>query len=173
MQKNAMNATFCRLPIECSRMIEIGSSAGGGIARQYSTCGIANFRAQTREPERDAERDPDDDRDREAEQDPLEARDDVRAELREEPQVLELDEDRRRRRELRLSRCARPELPRRARIASGHRDLGARSCSASVRRAAHAAAGRCDGCQRSTRRSSAVNAKWIAMPRKPVAIASA
>ncbi len=34
MQKNAMNETFCRLPIEWSRTIEIGSSAGGGIARQ-------------------------------------------------------------------------------------------------------------------------------------------
>ena len=44
MQKNAMNEIFCRLPIECSRMIEIGSSAGGGIARQYSICGIAALR---------------------------------------------------------------------------------------------------------------------------------
>jgi hypothetical protein len=40
-QKNAMKATFCRFWIEWSRMIEIGSSAGGGIARQYSMCGVA------------------------------------------------------------------------------------------------------------------------------------
>ena len=49
-QKNAMNETFCRLPIECSRTIEIGSSAGGGIARQYSMCGIASMRAQRERP---------------------------------------------------------------------------------------------------------------------------
>src|SRR4051812_29150347 len=46
MQKNAMNAIFWRLPIEWTRRIEIGSSAGGGIARQYSMCGIAHSRAQ-------------------------------------------------------------------------------------------------------------------------------
>ena len=49
-QKNAMNATFCRLPIECTRMIEIGSSAGGGIARQNSICGIVHSRAQRDSP---------------------------------------------------------------------------------------------------------------------------
>ena len=48
-QKNAMKATFCTLPIECSRMIEIGSSAGGGIARQYSMCGIASDAVPSRE----------------------------------------------------------------------------------------------------------------------------
>ena len=47
MQKNAMNETFCRFPIEWSRSTEIGRSAGGGIARQYSMCGIANFRAHS------------------------------------------------------------------------------------------------------------------------------
>ena len=35
-QKKAINVTFWRFPIECSRMIEIGSRAGGGIERQYS-----------------------------------------------------------------------------------------------------------------------------------------
>ncbi len=45
MQKNAMNAIFCVLPIEWSRRIEIGRRAGGGIARQYSMCGIAQRRA--------------------------------------------------------------------------------------------------------------------------------
>ena len=49
-QKNAMKGTFWRLPIECSRTIEIGNSAGGGIARQYSTCGIANRRDQRERP---------------------------------------------------------------------------------------------------------------------------
>jgi hypothetical protein len=41
--------------------------------------------APAREAERDPERDPDDDRDPEPEQDALEARNDVRAELREQP----------------------------------------------------------------------------------------
>ena len=50
MQKNAMNETFWRLPIECSRRIEIGSSAGGGIARQYSMCGIAALRPRRESP---------------------------------------------------------------------------------------------------------------------------
>src|SRR5215212_1812354 len=45
-QKNAMNEIFCLLPIEWSSTIEIGSSAGGGIARQYSMCGIDQRRAQ-------------------------------------------------------------------------------------------------------------------------------
>src|SRR6476659_9320133 len=50
MQKNAMKDTLWRFPIECRRMTEIGSNAGGGIARQYSTCGMANFRAQSDRP---------------------------------------------------------------------------------------------------------------------------
>ena len=50
MQKKAMNVTFWRFPIECSRMIEIGSRAGGGIARQYSMCGIANLRDHADSP---------------------------------------------------------------------------------------------------------------------------
>ena len=63
-----------------------------------------------RESERDAERDPGDHGDHEPEADPLEARDDVGAELREQPHVLELDEDRREARELRVAR-GRPQLP--------------------------------------------------------------
>ena len=50
MQKNAMNAIFCRFAIECTRMTEIGSSAGGGIARQYSMCGIATRYARRERP---------------------------------------------------------------------------------------------------------------------------
>ena len=50
MQKKAMNATFCLLPMSFSRTIEIGSSAGGGIARQYSMCGIASLRVQRESP---------------------------------------------------------------------------------------------------------------------------
>ncbi len=53
-----------------------------------------------RQAERDAEHDPEGGPDPEAEQDPLQARDDVCAELREEPEILELREDRRRRREV-------------------------------------------------------------------------
>ena len=49
-QKNAMNETFWRFPIECRRITEIGNSAGGGIARQYSTCGIANRLDQSERP---------------------------------------------------------------------------------------------------------------------------
>ena len=45
-----MKATFCVFPIECNSTIEIGSSAGGGIARQTSMCGIAAFRAQSDRP---------------------------------------------------------------------------------------------------------------------------
>ncbi len=56
-QKKAMKPTFCMLPIECSRMIEIGSSAGGGMVRQYSMCGIASDASPPREAERDADRD--------------------------------------------------------------------------------------------------------------------
>ena len=81
-------------------MTEIGSSAGGGIARQYSMCGIANRRDQADRPSGMPSTIPSDDADREAEQDPLEARHDMRAELREEPEILELGEDRRRRREV-------------------------------------------------------------------------
>ena len=50
MQKKAMNATFCLLPMSCNRRIEIGSRAGGGIARQYSMCGIASLRVNPERP---------------------------------------------------------------------------------------------------------------------------
>ena len=50
MQKNAMKATFCVLPIECRSTIEIGRSAGGGIARPTSMCGIAAIRAHLESP---------------------------------------------------------------------------------------------------------------------------
>ena len=106
--------------------------------------------------------------------DPLEARDDVRAELREEPHVLELDEDRRQAAGTsdRL-RVHRPELPG-DEDRDRHGDLRRRSSASGRRARAHAAASvRCDGCQRSTRRSTAETAKWIATPRKPVASASA
>ena len=45
-----MSDTFWRFPIECSRITEIGSSAGGGIARQYSMWGIANLCDQADRP---------------------------------------------------------------------------------------------------------------------------
>ena len=90
MQKNAMKLTFWRLPIECSRMTEIGSSAGGGIARQYSMCGIANRRDQSERPSGMPMTMPRDGADPEAEQDPHDARHHVGAELLEEPELLEL-----------------------------------------------------------------------------------
>jgi hypothetical protein len=49
-QKNAMNATFCTSPIECSKRTEIGSSAGGGMLRQNSMCGIASRRPHRESP---------------------------------------------------------------------------------------------------------------------------
>ena len=75
------------------------------------------------EAERDAEPDARDAGDAEAESDPLEARHDMRAELREEPEVLELDEDRREARELRRVQMRRPELPA-DEDRDRHRDLG-------------------------------------------------
>ncbi len=122
-----------------------------------------------RQPERDPERDPDDSRDRVAEADPLEARDDVRAELREEPHVLERDQDRREPRELGRGGVRGPELPA-EQEQERHRDLGA-DLERGVRPPAHAAPARCDGCQRSARRSTAVDRRWMRTPRKPVASA--
>ena len=49
-QKKAISDTFWRFPIEWRSTIEIGSNAGGGIARQYSMCGIAQRRAQRERP---------------------------------------------------------------------------------------------------------------------------
>src|SRR5205814_2651627 len=111
------------------------------------------------------------DADREAEADPLEARDDVPAEVGEEPLLLEVDEDRRETRELRRVSVRRPELPG-GEDRDGDCDLR-RDCEPAVRPAAHAEPSRCEGCQHSRRRSSALSVRWIASPRKPTAIASA
>ncbi len=104
--------------------------------------------------------------------DPLEARHDVLVELREEPQVLELDENRRQARELDRVGVDGPELPRHE---DRHRD---RDLQADLQRpigprAHRPTPSRCDGCQRSARRSSAEKTMWMAIPRHPVAIASA
>src|SRR5262249_52764694 len=117
-------------------------------------------------PEPDAE----DDRDREAERDPLEAGHDVLAELREEPHVPELDEDRRQARELRRAQMDRVCLPR-GEDGERHRDLQPDLERAVARR--HVPATLCDGCQRRARFSTIENAMWMATPRKPVASASA
>src|SRR5918992_1342509 len=124
-----------------------------------------------RHAKRNPECDADDDCDRETEQDALEARDDVRAELREQPHLLELDEDRRQSRELRRLRPHGPELPR-TENRERNRNLRA-DPERLVRPRAHTRSIRCEGCHRRAQRSSPANAKWIAMPRKPVASANA
>ena len=111
MQKKAMKATFCLLPMACSRTIEIGSSAGGGIARQYSMCGIASLRVQRESPIGIPSATPTTTAIAKPSADPHQARHDVRAELREEPHVPELDEDRRQPREVVAVRLHRPQLP--------------------------------------------------------------
>src|SRR5262245_41363971 len=105
-----------------------------------------------RETDRDAQRDAHDDGDPEAEQDALDARHDVPLELGEEPQLLELHEDRRETRELGVVRRRRPQLPGGE---DGDRDgdLGG-DHERPVRALAHGRSSRCDGCQRSTRRST-------------------
>ena len=45
-----MNEIFCRSPIEWRSRIEIGSSAGGGMARHHSMWGIASSRPQRDSP---------------------------------------------------------------------------------------------------------------------------
>ena len=167
-QKKAMNETFWTLPIECRSTTEIGSSAGGGIARQNSMCGIAASRPQRERPSGIPSAMPDHDRDPEAEHDPLEARHDVRAELREEPQVAELDEDRRQAREVLRLGMDGPGLPA-DQQGDRDRDLG-RDLERRRGPDAHSTL-RCDGCQRNARRSTPVMARWIATPRKPVASA--
>src|SRR5581483_3918483 len=125
-----------------------------------------------REAERDPERDPEDDRDREPEADALEAGQDVGAELGEEPEPAELDQDRRRPRELRIVGRHRPQLPA-GEHRDRHRDLGG-DLRAPVEAWAHRAAVlRCEACQRSTRCSARETAKWIATPSSPVATAYA
>ena len=160
-------------PIEWSRTIEIGSSAGGGIARQYSMCGIAARRAQRREPERDAERDAGDDGDREAGADPLEARDDVPCRTGRRATGAGT------RRGSSTSRgnfavvCARrPELPG-EQDRERHRDLGADLRARGTRARSSAAAPAATGASAARAARSHVNARWIARPRKPVASASA
>src|SRR5512133_3077432 len=49
-QKKAMKAIFCRFSIEWRRTMEIGRSAGGGIARHHSMCGIAMMRPHLDSP---------------------------------------------------------------------------------------------------------------------------
>src|SRR4029453_15951888 len=124
-----------------------------------------------REPERDAERDPEHGRDPETEQDANEARHDVPVELRKEPHVLELDEDRRQPREVLRVGVHGPRLPEEE-DRDRHRDLGG-DCKRGVRSAAHVVPPRCHGCQRGTRRPGALMKRWIATPRIPVASAYA
>ena len=49
-QTNAMNATFWRFPIEWRSTIEIGISAGGGMALHHSMWGIASIRPRRERP---------------------------------------------------------------------------------------------------------------------------
>src|SRR5438552_1473694 len=123
------------------------------------------------EPERDAEGDAEHDCDREAEPDALEARDDVLVEVREEPELAELDRDRRRPRELHRVRARGPKLP-----ARHDRDRNADLRGGPpepVRARTHKAANRWEGCQRSALRSTALKSRWMARPSAPVATASA
>src|SRR5947207_1936649 len=83
---------------------------------------------------------------------------DVAAELREEPQVAELDHDRGRAREVAVVRARRPELPRKQ-DRQRHGDLRADLQSA-IGAGAQAAV-LCDGCHRSARFSIRVKTMWI------------
>ncbi len=95
------------------------------------------------------------------------------AELREEPHVLELDEDRREPREVRRCRRARSRAARRRGSASGTA-ISAPICEPAVGAAAHTASTRCDGCQRSDAPLERRHQRGgSASPRKPVASASA
>ena len=170
-QKNAMSATFWTSPIEWSRTIEIGRSAGGGIARQYSTCGIANARVQRESPS---------------------------GMPRPTPRIVAIPNPSRIR--LRLGTTCVPKSAKSHRSLNSTRmveslgKFGSSACtvqschatriaigtaisapilSALYLRRAHWVDTRCEGCQRRIRRSSADSAKWIPMPRKPTASASA
>src|SRR5204862_4563881 len=123
----------------------------------------------SRQAKRDADDDASEDCDAEADRDALEARHDVRPELREEPHVLELRQDRRGRRELRIVPIDGPELPG-GDDRDRHRDLRS-ELDRLIPAAAHAVTARCEGCQRNARRSAAVETTWIARPRNPVASA--
>ena len=171
MQKKAMNVIFCRFPIEWSRMTEIGSRAGGGIALQYSTWGIANFRAQSESPSGRPTATPT----AEPMANPNRMR--IRLGITSERNCAKSQRSRNSCAIVEgggqnwLSRRPRPGLPD-EHDRDGNRDLGRehqRPGSAS----AHAAPSRCDGCQRSARRSIAVKTMWVQIPSTPVAIASA
>src|SRR5205807_7573884 len=112
-----------------------------------------------------------DDGDREAQPDSLEARNDVLAEIGEEPQPAKLDGDRRRTRELRRMCGCGPELPA-GDDRDRHRDLRS-ELRCTVRARAHSAASRCEGCQRKALRSIALNTRWMTSPSAPVATARA
>ncbi len=87
------------------------------------------------------------------------------AELREEPHLLELDEDRRQARKLRRVGVHRPGLPR-GEQRERDRDLGG-DLQGVVGAAAHWFASRCDGCQRSTLRSAADETRWMSDAEEP------
>ena len=133
-----------------------------------------SMRAQRERPSGMPSAMPSDDGDREAERDPLEARDDVRAELGEEPHVLELDEDRRQPRELRVVALRRSRACQASEERERHGDLGARSSAPLYGARAHA---RLRPLRRDASAARAARAptttRWIATPRKPVASASA
>ena len=106
-------------------------------------------------PAREADRNPQahtgDDCDTEAEGDPFQAGEHVRPELGEEPQILELGENRRQAWELRVVGRRRPQLP------GGEdqdRDGDLRADDEDpIRARAHGSSTRCEGCQRKARRS--------------------
>ena len=151
-QKKAMNEIFWRSPIEWSRRIEIGSRAGGGMARHHSMCGIASIRPQRERPSGIPMDQAEEHRHARSRLRSVQARDDVRANCekshmsRNSTRIVEsrgkrgssawtvhacqADEDEQRHGDLRgdLSRV----------VAPGSR-----------------ASGRCDGCQRSALRSTA------------------
>ena len=151
-QKKAMKEIFCAFADRAAaRTIEIGSSAGGGIARQYSMCGIASAAPQRREADRDAERDADDDRDREAER--RSARGSARRSCRTARRATCCWKSTRivdSRGNFDRVRAAPSRAATRAGSRAAPRSRAA-IFSAAVRARAHAAASRCDGCQRSAR----------------------
>src|SRR5205814_6848309 len=89
-------------------------------------------------------------------------------ERRDGPNVADHGEDVREARELRVVRARGSELP------AGEQRAG--NCNPGgddEHPPVHAVPILCDGCQRSARRSAAVETRWIATPRKPVASAYA
>ena len=111
-QKKAMNATFCLLPMACSSTIEIGSKRRRrhrapvlDVRHRQRSAPTARARSGCRARRRATAAIP------KPSEDPLQARHDVRAELGEEPEVAELDEDRREPREVLRVGARRPALP--------------------------------------------------------------